>query len=95
MPEQPVIIQNPGMVATAGETAKEVIVSLGAQPVLLLVLLLNMCMIGAAAWFLLAQEEYRHEERKEIIKLFSVCMGEEANANRQGDRPIAPQLNPQ
>ena len=63
----------PGAVAQIGLSAREAIGVLGAQPILLVIVLLNVMMIGTGGWFFLKQEEYRHEERIELVKLLMRC----------------------
>jgi len=73
-PPPPIIMQAPpGAVAQIGLSAREAIGVLGAQPILLVIVLLNVMMIGTGGWFFLKQEEYRHEERIELVKLLMRC----------------------
>lgn len=76
----PVVVHVPrqGASAAAGESAREAVRSLGAQPVLLLVVILNMVFAGVAGWFFIKLEEYRHVERMQIMQLLG---------NRLGERP--------
>lgn len=46
--------------------------SLRAQPLLVVVLLLNAIFCGAATFYLLKQEGYRHTERMQLIE---ACLG--------------------
>lgn len=62
-----------GAIAQIGMSARETIGALSTQPILLVIVLLNMLMIGTAGWFFLKQEEYRHEERIELVKLLMRC----------------------
>ena len=70
----PQVIMSPTVIGEAGETAQTIVKSLGASPVLLMIVMLNLAMCGAAGWFLLTQEGYRHDERLEFIQLFKTCM---------------------
>ena len=73
-PLPPVIMQTPpGAVAQIGLSARDTIGALSTQPILLVIVLLNMMMIGTGGWFFLKQEEYRHEARIELVKLLMRC----------------------
>jgi hypothetical protein len=54
---------NPVVVATG------IIDALRAQPLLLVIVILNVVMIAGAAFYLLRVEEYRHQEKLEMFKL--------------------------
>jgi hypothetical protein len=71
--KQAPIIVNPGAVQVAGDTARDTIGALGAQPVLLLIVILNMIFIGAGAYFFVQLEHFRHAERSQIITLLARC----------------------
>ena len=83
---QAVIVTNPGAFKAAADVAGDTISALGAQPVLLLIVLLNMIFCGGAAWFLDTQERFRHVERVEIIGLLSRCVVPD-NPARKDERP--------
>jgi len=72
---QPTVIMQtpPGAVAQIGLSARDTIGALSTQPILLVIVILNMMMIGTGGWFFLKQEEYRHEERIELVKLLMRC----------------------
>jgi len=59
------------------ETANRVVASLTATPTLLVMVLLNTVMIGAAAWFLNSQEVTRGKVTTELVKLITVCLDHE------------------
>lgn len=64
-----------GAVAVVTQTASDTVRALGEVPVLLVIVLLNLSMCFAGAWFLLTQEQYRHAERLEIVRLLQSCTG--------------------
>ena len=70
----PVVIRSNGGVlqATAG-IADRVVSGLTGTPTLLVMVLLNVAMIAAAAWFLEAQEDNRHAERKLGFEMIEQC----------------------
>jgi hypothetical protein len=80
---------SPNLVQASGQVADKVVSTLGAQPQMLLVVLLNVAMIAGAGVFLLKQEEYRHSERAEIIRLINTCILETVPPRAQ-----APYLTP-
>jgi hypothetical protein len=53
---------------TATAVAGSIVESLKAQPILLVVVLLNIVMCATAAWFLNKQEGYRHSERMALLE---------------------------
>jgi hypothetical protein len=61
-------------IVTAGNTAARVMASLAGTPTLLVMVILNIAMIGAAAWFLSQQETTRGHITTELIKLITVCL---------------------
>ncbi len=61
--------------------AAGVIGGLGGSPSLLGLILLNMAFIVGASWFLLQQEQYRHDERMLLGELLRECIDK---ASRQG-----------
>jgi hypothetical protein len=67
------ILSDAGTVALARTVAVDTIGALGAQPVLLLIVVLNMIFIGSGAYFFVQLEHFRHDERLEIIKLLARC----------------------
>jgi hypothetical protein len=83
-PPTAVILQNPGAVAMAGQVASDTVGALKGQPVLLLIVVLNIAMMlagGLVGWavidktthYLEAQETWRHDERKGILELLLKC----------------------
>jgi len=75
------VVQPAGSVVQAsGEVANRVVSSLGAQPVLLVIILLNVIMCLSAGWYLLKQEEFRHAERLRFLATVERCMGPGAYA---------------
>jgi hypothetical protein len=68
-----VILSDPGTVELVSSVTKDTISALGAQPVLLLIVILNMIFIGSGAYFFVQLEHFRHDERLEIIKLLAQC----------------------
>ena len=62
-----ILMSNGGMHAT-GDVAKSVVSSLGASPAMLALICLNCAFVGAAAWYLLKQENFRHLERMSLLE---------------------------
>lgn len=65
-------------VNTGGNGARvagHVVSQLGVQPIFLVVILMNAIFCGAAAYYLLEQEKYRHAERSEVLNLMRFCIG--------------------
>jgi uncharacterized protein HemX len=56
-----------------GQVANKITSSLGSQPILLVLVLLNAIMIGGAAHLLLKREEYRQVEREQLMKIIDRC----------------------
>jgi hypothetical protein len=63
-----------GIVSAGSDVAKSLFATLGVQPVLLVIVLLNVFMITGAAFYLLRQEEFRHKERVQVMQLFAQCI---------------------
>jgi len=65
----------PQTIAQAGSRVAESLVGgfVGA-PALLLILVIDCAAMFAAAYFLLRQEDYRHLERVEIVRLLQACI---------------------
>jgi uncharacterized BrkB/YihY/UPF0761 family membrane protein len=68
-----VILSDPGTVQLMRTVASDTIGALGAQPVLLLIVILNMIFIGSGAYFFVQLEHFRHSERLQIISLLAQC----------------------
>jgi len=56
------------------EAATKVAASLVTVPTLLVMVLLNVALIGAAAWFLNQQEQGRVRVTTELVKLITSCL---------------------
>jgi hypothetical protein len=72
-PQAAVMLSDAGTVALARTVAVDTIGALGAQPVLLLIVILNMIFIGSGAYFFVQLENFRHDERIQIITLLARC----------------------
>ncbi len=67
--------QPPQNILQAGTSvATGVIGGLGGSPLLLGLVLINTAFIIGGAWFLLQQEQYRHDERMTLGELLRVCI---------------------
>lgn len=64
----------PGITESAEKVASNVVGGLVGTPTLLVMVVLNVIMIVAAAWFLAKMEDNRHEERVKAGDLFAQCM---------------------
>jgi hypothetical protein len=62
--------RSPGIVGVAGE----LIGALTGAPVILALLVVNCVFAGSAAYYLAAQENFRHLERLEAYKLLERCL---------------------
>jgi hypothetical protein len=59
-----------------GAVASNVVSSLAATPTLLVLVLLNVFMMGVGAWYLNTQQEHRHKERLEALRMVEEhCFG--------------------
>lgn len=79
-------------VNTGGNGARvagHVISQLGVQPIFLVVILMNAIFCGAAAYYLLEQEKYRHAERSEVLNLMRACMGSSMVQKDKEDRKVS------
>jgi len=70
---QRVYVPSNSIPQVAGNAIHDLTVALGAQPILLLVILLNVAMLSSAAWYLTRQETSRHDEQMRIIDLLARC----------------------
>jgi hypothetical protein len=68
-----VILSDPGTVELVSSITHDTLSALGAQPVLLLIVILNMIFIGSGAYFFVQLEHFRHDERLQIITLLARC----------------------
>jgi hypothetical protein len=64
-------------VATVGGAAVRIMSGLSGTPTLLVMVILNVVMIGAAAWFLSQQETTRERVTVELVRLITVCLEHE------------------
>jgi hypothetical protein len=74
MTDPPPPLRGTGVVSVVSDAAIRVVAGLVGTPTLLVMVLLNIALIGAAAWYLQTLEGYRHIERLETIKFFAACM---------------------
>lgn len=63
------------LVQAGGRVAESIVGGLTSTPLLLVLVLINSAFIGGAAWFLLQQEHYRHDERMMLGELLKYCIG--------------------
>lgn len=56
------------------QLASDAVAGLKSTPGLLMLVILNGCFCAAGAWFLIAQENYRHVERMELAALLNRCV---------------------
>ena len=57
-----------------GRVAESLVSGFAGAPTLLLIVLLNMALFVAGAWFMLTLEKYRHLERVALGDLLKVCI---------------------
>ena len=62
------------LIGAGTEVMGGVVTGLAAQPVLLLIVLLNLTMILAASYFLTRQEAQRSETVRDVLKLVQACI---------------------
>ena len=62
------------IVQATGAVANRVVSSLGAQPALLVIVLLNLVMVGSNLWITVSQEQLQHEVRSNIIDIIKTCI---------------------
>jgi hypothetical protein len=86
-PASTVILSDPGTVQLLRTVAGDTIGALGAQPVLLLIVILNMIFAGMGGWFFTTLERYRHDERSQIIGLLARCDMPDHPAQRREPPP--------
>lgn len=79
MANETVVVQAPPatLVQAGGRVAENIVSGLVSTPLLLVLVLVNMAYVGGAAWFLMAQENYRHDERVVLADLLKVCITKE------------------
>lgn len=82
-----VILSDPGTVELVSSITHDTIGALGAQPVLLLMVVLNMIFIGSGAYFFLQLEHFRHDEREQVITLLTRCEITDRQVQRKEPSP--------
>ena len=62
------------LIGASGKVADNVVTTLGAEPLMLVVVLLNAAFLGAGSYYLASLEGYRHAERLKSISAFDRCI---------------------
>lgn len=75
------------IVQAGGRVADNIVTGLSGTPALLLIVILNIAMILAAAYYLSKQEEYRAATISQVTRLLTICFGQLPEPNHRPEGP--------
>lgn len=78
-PEPPTVVvhtPNGSVVAAGRAVAHDIVGGLSTTPTLLLIVILNVCAMAVAGWYLNSLEKLRSKNFDQVLSIISVCVGD-------------------